>query len=194
MSEYVCFTSKSIELEILKNYRSYMCVYNIYIYVNPKIGVVSPQIIHFNRLFHEINHPFWGKTPIFGNTPIYKTFGCSGYWFLSVLKIRKKKQGSPKPRCSRQKKPISWVVPLPRLPVTTRINYYIFSSGSRTKPSFATGILGGVVPTQAISVTHHNIPRPHVSILDYRWKNAENMSLVTGCHRPVSHLQHRCLL
>ena len=27
----------------------------------------TPQIINFNRVFHEINHPFWG-TPIFGNT------------------------------------------------------------------------------------------------------------------------------
>ena len=29
----------------------------------------SPQIIHFNRLFHYIHHPFWG-TPIFGNNHI----------------------------------------------------------------------------------------------------------------------------
>ena len=27
----------------------------------------SSQIIHFNRVFHEINHPFSG-TPIFGNS------------------------------------------------------------------------------------------------------------------------------
>ena len=27
------------------------------------------QIIHFNRVFHYLNHPFWG-TPIFGNTHI----------------------------------------------------------------------------------------------------------------------------
>ena len=31
-----------------------------------KIGV-PPEIIHFNRVFHYIHHPFWG-TPIFGNT------------------------------------------------------------------------------------------------------------------------------
>ena len=32
----------------------------------------TPQIIHLEiyRVFHEINHPFWG-TPIFGNTHIY---------------------------------------------------------------------------------------------------------------------------
>ena len=28
--------------------------------VNPKIGGFTLQIIHFNRVFHEINHPFWG--------------------------------------------------------------------------------------------------------------------------------------
>ena len=28
-----------------------------------------PQVIHFNRVFHIINHPFWGTT-IFGNTQI----------------------------------------------------------------------------------------------------------------------------
>ena len=30
----------------------------------------SPQIIHFNRVFHYFNHPSWGPTPIFGNTHI----------------------------------------------------------------------------------------------------------------------------
>ena len=29
----------------------------------------TPQIIHFNRVLHAINHPFWGTT-IFGNTHI----------------------------------------------------------------------------------------------------------------------------
>ena len=29
-----------------------------------------PQIIQFNRVFHEINHPFWDTT-VFGNTHIY---------------------------------------------------------------------------------------------------------------------------
>ena len=28
-----------------------------------------PQIIHFNRVFHYFDHPFWGS-PIFGNTHI----------------------------------------------------------------------------------------------------------------------------
>ena len=26
---------------------------------------VSPQIIHFNRVFHYFHLPFWGKTPYF---------------------------------------------------------------------------------------------------------------------------------
>ena len=30
----------------------------------------SPQIIHLNRVFQYINHPFWG-TSIFGNTHIF---------------------------------------------------------------------------------------------------------------------------
>ena len=30
--------------------------------VFPKIGVGPPN---FNRVFHEINHPFWGKTALF---------------------------------------------------------------------------------------------------------------------------------
>jgi len=29
----------------------------------------SPQIIHFNRVFHYFHHPFWGS-PIVGNTHI----------------------------------------------------------------------------------------------------------------------------
>ena len=29
----------------------------------------SPQIIHFNRVFHYFHHPFWGPTPIFGKHP-----------------------------------------------------------------------------------------------------------------------------
>ena len=33
----------------------------------PKIGVYTPQIIHFNRGFRYFHHAFWG-TPIFGNT------------------------------------------------------------------------------------------------------------------------------
>ena len=32
---------------------------------------VSPQIIHFNRVFHYFHHPFWG-TSIFGNIHVVK--------------------------------------------------------------------------------------------------------------------------
>ena len=37
----------------------------------PKI-VVPPQIIHFNRVFHYINHPFW--VPLFFETPLQGLF------------------------------------------------------------------------------------------------------------------------
>ena len=34
-----------------------------------------PQIMNFNRVFHSFHHPFWGKTPIFGNTHVlFKSF------------------------------------------------------------------------------------------------------------------------
>ena len=35
----------------------------------PKIGFFYPQIIHFNRIFHEINHPFWVFSPYSWNHP-----------------------------------------------------------------------------------------------------------------------------
>ena len=37
----------------------------------PKNRGKTPQIIHFNRVFHYFHHPFWGEnTPIFGSTPM----------------------------------------------------------------------------------------------------------------------------
>ena len=30
----------------------------------------SPQIIHFDKVFHYFHHPFWGFPPIFGNIHI----------------------------------------------------------------------------------------------------------------------------
>ena len=36
-------------------------------------GGFSPQIIHFNRVFHYVHHPFWG-TPILGNPHIYVSY------------------------------------------------------------------------------------------------------------------------
>ena len=38
--------------------------------VEQKIGFFTPQIIHFNRVFHYFHHPFWVFSPIFGNTHI----------------------------------------------------------------------------------------------------------------------------
>ena len=43
-------------------------IYIIYMNVSENSGS-SPQIIHFNRVFHYFHHPFWG-TSIFGNTEI----------------------------------------------------------------------------------------------------------------------------
>ena len=44
-----------------------------YLWVFPKIVGCFPQKKHplKNRLFHDFHHPFWGPTPIFGNTHIY---------------------------------------------------------------------------------------------------------------------------
>ena len=38
-------------------------------WVFPKIVVFTPQIIYFNRVFHDFHHPFWG-TLIFGNNHV----------------------------------------------------------------------------------------------------------------------------
>ena len=59
---------------------------------------------------------------------------------------------------------IPWVVPLPRMPVTTRIITFL-GSGSQPKPSFATGILGGgttqVIPVIiTLSTWTQQIPKP----------------------------------
>ena len=56
--------------------------------VEPKIGVgfLPPKIIHlFNRVFHEINHPFWGKTHYFWKHP-YRHPKCnSGMTSVSIV-------------------------------------------------------------------------------------------------------------
>ena len=36
----------------------------------PKNNGKTPQIIHFNKVFHYFHHPFWG-TPIFGDIQMY---------------------------------------------------------------------------------------------------------------------------
>ena len=40
----------------------------------------SPQIIHSNMDFHYFHHPFWGPTPIFGNTHILLSTEIWGIW------------------------------------------------------------------------------------------------------------------
>ena len=43
------------------------------VWVFPKIGVFTPQIMNLNnlnRVFHYFHHPFWGFPPIFGSTPM----------------------------------------------------------------------------------------------------------------------------
>ena len=40
----------------------------------------TPQIIHFNSVFHYFHHPFWG-TPIFGNTQMHEIF----FWDICPL-------------------------------------------------------------------------------------------------------------
>ena len=54
---------------------------------------VSPQIIHFNRSFHDFHHPFW-DTPILGNTHISSwlvlnpPFGAHLLFILGKMIIR----------------------------------------------------------------------------------------------------------
>ena len=47
----------------------------------PKMVGFPPQIIHFNRVFHDFHHPFWGPTPIFGNTRLTGSYD----WSLATL-------------------------------------------------------------------------------------------------------------
>ena len=47
----------------------------------------SPQIIHFNRVFHDFHHPFWGVFPLFfGVPPIYFRTKSTFPGFPRVLK------------------------------------------------------------------------------------------------------------
>ena len=49
---------------------------HMYLDVSETRGI-SPQIIHFDKVFHYFHHPFWG-TPIFGNTHLYNV---NIHWF-----------------------------------------------------------------------------------------------------------------
>ena len=45
-----------------------------------------PQIIHFNRIFHELNQPFWGF-PIYGNSgakPPGSANACDEEFFKAI--------------------------------------------------------------------------------------------------------------
>ena len=42
------------------SYQGVRVVFTLHLGVSKNMG--NPQIIHFHRVFHEINHPFWGKT------------------------------------------------------------------------------------------------------------------------------------
>ena len=44
----------------------------------------TPQIIHFNRVFHDFHHPFWG-TPIFGNTHVLEKGRVKTFFLNAVL-------------------------------------------------------------------------------------------------------------
>ena len=39
---------------------------------------IYPQIIHFNRVFHYVHHPFWGKIPYFWKHPSRSSTSCQG--------------------------------------------------------------------------------------------------------------------
>ncbi len=60
---------------------------NFQIWVFPKIWENS-QIIHFNRVFHEINHPFWGY-PYFWKHPyvqiLWYQMACQPNWGMALV-------------------------------------------------------------------------------------------------------------
>ena len=49
---------------------------------------------------------------------------------------------------------ISWLVPVPRMPVTTRITIFLVGD-FQAKPSFPTGILGGGTPKRYLFIFFH---------------------------------------
>ena len=54
----------------------------------------NPQIIHFNRVFHEINHPFWGFSPYFwkhlgGGCFQWRMDPCDGIGIFAYMKTIK---------------------------------------------------------------------------------------------------------
>ena len=104
----------------------------------------SPQIIHFNRVFHDFHHPFWG-TPIFGNTHINpiknsgaRTNANAGFHVIPslhglVLLMVQKSHSQP---------PVGWLgfqLPVPQLVSLAGFLVAINSSNS----AFETNQLGG---------------------------------------------------
>ena len=77
----------------------YLYTYMMDMAVNPKIMGKPPQIIHFKRVFHEINHPFWGCSPYFWVDPhivivmytkiMYPLLSCIGTNFATSLAQKK---------------------------------------------------------------------------------------------------------
>ena len=72
------------------------------IWMVPKIGNTS-KFIHFNKVFHYFHHPFWGPTPIFGNTHIPKNhaktseiLGFPQAWIGFQLRTPRKSHVEPK--------------------------------------------------------------------------------------------------
>ena len=45
----------------------------------------SPQIIHFNRVFHDFHHPFWGFSPYFWEAPISPMPACDWSAWMWLL-------------------------------------------------------------------------------------------------------------
>ena len=43
---------------------------------------------HFNRVFHDFHHPFWGTVPIFGNTQYTSTSKMVGIFSMFYVKCK----------------------------------------------------------------------------------------------------------
>ena len=55
----------------------------IYLGVEPKIrGFYPPNHPFVHRVFHYFHHPFWGPTPIFGNTHLHE-------WLIFMVNVGK---------------------------------------------------------------------------------------------------------
>ena len=59
-------------VELVENHESYITHIYIYIYVGvSKNRAGPPKSSHFNRVFHDVHHPFFWVFPLFLETPIY---------------------------------------------------------------------------------------------------------------------------